>query len=146
MRKLGIYGIISGTLSLLLIISFAVFSYLRGLWNLRKFGAEIYVRDLLFNILTEMWLWILYLFIFSVVSIILGILLVKEKRRALKVWISFYGFIVASCLISMIIMGFPFSLGEFSISSFILFISIRVLKRTDDSNLAVQGTARVGPL
>ncbi len=141
MKKLGIYGIISGSLTLSLIIGLTVLAYFRGLWNLRKFGGEIYIRDLLFNVLVETWWAILYLLVFSIISIILGILLSKENLRALKLWVGFYGIIAVSCLIGIIMVGITFSIVEFVISTLILVLSIRVLNKINgDSNNGVQRT------
>ena len=141
MKKLGIYGIISGSLTLLLIIGLATLAYFRGLWNLRKFGAEIYIRDLLFNVLVETWWTILLLFIFSIISIILGILLSKENLRAFKLWIAFYGILSISCLVGILMVGISFSIVEFVITTLILVLSIRVLSKISrNSNNGVQRT------
>ena len=49
MKKLGIYGIVSGCLALLLAIGLSFYLYTMASTNLRKFGAEMYLSELLFN-------------------------------------------------------------------------------------------------
>ena len=146
MKKLGIFGIVSGTLALLWIVGLSVFAYLRGLTNLQKFGADTYLKDLLLNIFNEMWWYVGGLLAFSLVSISLGIKLLKQKKSALKLMIGLYGLVSTMFIIVMLIAGPPFGTGELVFSVLILIWSIRVLIKSRASNHAVQGTASTEPL
>lgn len=146
MKKLGIFGIVSGTLSLLWVLGLSVFAYFRGLTNLQKFGADIYLKDLLLNILNEMWWYVGGFLSFSLISIALGINLLKQKKSALKIMIGLYGLVSTILIIVMFIVGPPFGTGELVFSALILIWSIRVLIMSRASNHAVQGTASTEPL
>lgn len=146
MKKLGIFGIVSGTLALLWVLGLGVFAYFRGLTNLQKFGGEIYLNDLLSNILKEMWRYIGGFLAFSFISIALGISLLKQKKSALKLMIGLYGLVSTICIIVMLIVGPSFGTGELVFSALILIWSIRVFKKSRASNLAVQGAASTEPL
>jgi hypothetical protein len=141
MRKIGIIGIILGSLMLLSIIGLWFVAYINGLNNLRKFGAEIYLPKLLLNVLNETWWATLIVLVSGTINILLGFNLCKEKLSAFKIWIAFYSVLNFCHIINAILFGFSVSLiFELCISGSILFISLIVLRKIN-----FQPTASHGP-
>lgn len=112
MKKIGLFGIIIGSVMLLFIIALACLAYFRGLWNLRQYGAELYLPKLLLEIWKESWSVILNLIVLGVANLILGVNMFKNRLAALKLWIVLYAVLGVYQSIVLLIDGLSFSIFE----------------------------------
>jgi hypothetical protein len=134
MKKLGIYGIVSGVLALLLAIGLSFYLYTMASTNLRKFGAETYLSELLLNATANLWLEFCVLFLFSLFSIICGIRLIRGSQTALKAWIAFYIILGLMSVFATVSVGRYCGIVELAFILSIILISFHILRKTKTSS------------
>ncbi len=129
MKKLGIYGIVSGIAAAIYMVALVLYAYLKAVTNFREFGADLkyFVRPFSLKLLAEEWLMFLMLIIFAILNIVLGIQLTKQNVGALRIWILYYALLAA--VYAVCVGTNKLFLLDFMWCGIVLYISINIFKK-----------------